>query len=808
MSPTIDAKAPPATRVDCDHCGLAVPVGLRSAGAEPQFCCRGCETVYHALRDAGLERYYELREDGDRLRPAGAGVRRYTEMDDPAFHRVHVETSRDGLSHVDLYLENVHCAACVWLVERLPQVVDGVVESRLDVRNGVASIAFDPTGAPLSEIARTLDTLGYPSRPFRGLPMQEHRRREDRRHLTAIGVSGACAGNAMVVAFALWGDAMTGGHTLMLRSIGLLFTLVALAWPGRTFYRGALSSLRTRTMHMDVPVALALTIGALDGAWNTWRGTGDVYFESITAVVFLLLVGRFVLHRQQRRAHDSVELLAAVTPATARLVRDDGEHEVPVEALGRGDVVVVLAGDRVPADGSVVDGASRFDVSLLTGESRPVAYGVGESIPAGAVNLSSAVRVAVESTGADTRIGRVMELVERSARTRPPLVRLADRLAHGFVITVLALALVTLVVWLRIDPSRAVEHTIALLIVTCPCALGLATPLAIAAAVGQAARAGILVKGGEVLERLARPGVVLLDKTGTLTRGAVRLVHFDGDAALLAAVAAIEAEGTHAIARAFVAAVDDADRLPAATDVEHVLGHGALGVVAGRRILVGAGPYVRARAASRPDVDAAEAMMIRRGLSPVLVAVDGVVAAVAGFGDPLREDAPDAVAALRALGYEIDILSGDHPEVVRDVADRLGITRAEGSASPERKVVAVGDARARGPVVMVGDGVNDAAAFSAADVGVAVHGSAEASLAAADVYLSREGLRPLIHLIRGARRTMTVLRRNLAVSILYNLVAGGMAIGGAIDPLVAAVLMPLSSLTVVTLSYRSRTFGG
>ncbi|MFG0316368.1 MAG: heavy metal translocating P-type ATPase, partial [Planctomycetota bacterium JB042] len=706
MTPATDATAPRGARparttgadAACDHCGLPVPAGRLDPDAALLFCCAGCDTVHHAIRAAGLERYYDLRDDADgRVRPDGAGERRYAEFDDPAFREVHVVADASGRARLDLYLENVHCAACVWLVERLPLVVEGVIEARLDVRTGVARVEYDEGHVSPGGIARALDRLGYPCRPYRGLPMEEHRRREDRRHLIAIGISGACAGNAMVSAFALWGGALSPGHALLLRGLGLLFTLVALVGPGRVFFQGALSSLRTRTMHMDVPVALALAAGTLQGAWNTWRGAGETYFESITAVVFLLLVGRFVQHRQQRRAHDAVELLAAVTPATARLLRDGVEAEVPVEALARGDRVVVRAGDRVPADGRIVAGASRFDVSLLTGESRPVVAEAGDPIAAGAVNVAAAVRLEVDSTGEETRIGRVMELVERSARTRPPVVRLADHLAHGFVVAVLALALVTVLVWLRRDPANAVEHAIALLIVTCPCALGLATPLAIAAAVGRAARAGILVKGGEVLERLARPGVVLLDKTGTLTRGEVRMVSLDGDRDVLGDVAAVEAEGTHAIARAFVAAADDASiPRPEARDVEHVLGHGARGTVDGREIVVGSGPFVRAHAAADPRIDAAERRMIERGLSPVLVARDGAAVAVAGFGDPLRDDALAAVEALRSLGHEIAIVSGDHPQIVRADADELGVTRAEGSASPERKVAAVHEARARG----------------------------------------------------------------------------------------------------------------
>jgi len=792
-----------------------VPAGLVEDGAERQFCCNGCRTVYEAIHGCGLQDYYQLKQqlDADGKRAATTG-RGFEEFDHERFRELYVEPVGEQLSRVELYLEGVHCAACVWLVEKLPQVLPGVVEARLHLGRSIVTVTWAGQSQPLSAIAQALDRLGYPPHPVRGGEELKRRRAEDRRAFTRLGVAGALAGNVMLMAFALYGGWLHGmedQYRDLLRWTSLLLTMVQLAWPGRVFFTGAWAALRTRTSHMDLPIAIGLGAGLVGGAVNTVTGGGEVYFESVTVLVFFLLVGRFVQQRQQRAAYDSLELLYALTPGRARRIREDGAvEEVPLDALSAGARVEVRAGDSVPADGRVVEGRSLFDLSLLSGESRPVEVEPGARAHAGTVNLRARVVVEVEATGEDTRVGRLMKLVERYARERAPIVRLADRLSGWFVMAVLALAAVNFLLWLQLDPANAVEHTIALLIVACPCALGLATPLAIAAAVGRAAHGGILVKGGEVLERLARPGRVLLDKTGTLTRGQVGVAAWHGPDEAKRLVLALEAHSSHLYADAFRAAfAADTAGVPEASEVEERQGLGLRGRAEGREVLVGS-PRLLAEAGV--ELTAAERERVERqahdALTPVLVAVDGRHLATAGLGDAIHPGAAGALAELRARGWRVGILSGDHEEVVAAVGRQLGIPleHCHGGVSPEGKVAVVEEERARSPVLMVGDGVNDAAALAAATTGVAVHGGAEASLAAADVYMTEEGVQGVVHLLDGARRTVRVIRRNLAVSLAYNGLGVALAMAGLLNPLVAAILMPASSLTVISLSYRSRTF--
>lgn len=801
-------------RVPCSHCGLDVPRGLIDKGAELQFCCAGCRTVYQVIHSCGLDRFYRLKErEADLKVPARTTDRRYGELDDEAF-RVNCTTEvAPGVRSVELYLEGVHCAACVWLVEKLPRVLPGVIEARLDLRRALVRVVWEEDTVQLSRIARGLDSLGYPPHPARDSHRREARIREDRRFLVRLGVAGACAGNVMLLAFALYGGAFTGpeaGYGAFFRWTSLLIAMVSLAGPGNIFFRGAWAALKTRTAHLDLPIALGLAVGAVAGAVHTILGRGEVYFDSLTVLVFLLLVGRWIQHRQQRWASDSLELLFSLTPSFARRVEPGKpSREVPIEALEAGQVVEVHPGESLPADGLVLEGVSTLDQSLLTGESCPIPVVPGESVCAGAVNISGVVQVRVQAAGRETRVGRLMQVVEEYSQRKAPIVSRADRLAGWFVLAVILLAVLTFGIWLAIDPSRAVDSAAALLIVTCPCALGLATPLAVAVAIGRAARRGILIKGGDALETLSRPGRVLLDKTGTITEGSMTLVEWNGDEQVRSWVAALEAASTHPISRALAPRGRTADRA-APREVVHVPGAGIEGLVADHQVAVGSPGYIRERVGEEPAwALEAHDHVVSRALTPVWVAVDGALAAVAGVGNPIRRDAVAFVSGLRELGWRPAILSGDDPNVVKAVARAIGIPwdSAHGGLTPEDKVRYVEAEGCWGTVVMVGDGVNDAAALSAATVGIAVHGGAEASLAAADIYLGRPGLEPIIELVKGSARTLRTIHRCLGISLVYNAVAAGLALGGMISPLVAAILMPLSSFTVLTLAWSAKTFG-
>ncbi len=818
--------------VACAHCGLPVPEGYVEHGAATQFCCAGCRTAYGILHEHGLDQYYGFADR--RTSPVRASGRTYEEFDHEAFRSLYVITTPEGLSRVELFLEGVHCASCVWLVERVPLLLPGVARAELNVGRSLAAIEWDTNSVALSQVARALESLGYPPHPYLGVRRDEVRRKEDRTAIIRIGVAGAIAINVMLAALAMYSGWLTNGieapYERFFRYVSLVLTIPAILGPGRVFFAGAWAALRTRTLHLDLPIAIALGAGFGRGVVNTVTDTGPIYFDGVTVLIFLLLVGRFLQQRGQRAATDASELLYSLTPQGARVVDSDGRvRELPAAALLPGMLLEVRAGDTIAADGIVTDGRSSIDLSLLTGESRPVTVEQGTTVFAGTLNVASAIRVQIERAGEESRVAKLLRQVEESTRRRAPVVVLANRLAGWFVGIVLVLSVVTYIVWASVDPSAALDNAIALLVVTCPCALAMATPLAVTVATGRAARRGIFIKGGDAIEALSHPDVLILDKTGTVTEARVSLVHWDGPEWAKPLVLALELESTHPIAdgfrRAFSAVAPTGESVgqpagqPMASptvlhtveESTHIAGGGIVGRVGGRGVVVGSPSFVLhqiGRVADASTAGTRAAPPADESLTPVWVAIDGDVVARAGMGDPVRADAAGSVQALKAAGWTVRLLSGDAEPVVRSVGRALGIAPDDcrGGATPEEKLRVVEDLSRTHRVVMVGDGVNDAAAIAAAAVGIGVHGGAEASLATADVFLTTPGLQPLVELVRGAGNTMRVIRRNIAFSIAYNIVGVALAITGTINPLVAAVMMPLSSLTVVLGSWYGHTF--
>jgi Cu2+-exporting ATPase len=801
----------------CAHCGLPVPAGLIDSDAEHQFCCAGCEAVFKTLNSCGLEAYYRLRDPDDATpRPVRLSDNKFESFDSPSFHKLYVQPRPDGLSTADLALEGVSCAACVWLVERLPRIVSGVVEARLSLREATVRITWDPQEVRLSKVARSLSRIGYTPHPARDQLGREMHRRESRKRLIHLGVAGAIMGNTMLLALALYSGRfghMEEQYRMFFRWLSAALGLLSLAWPGSTFFRSAWAALRMRATNLDVPIALALAVGGVAGLVNVVLNRGDIYFDSLTVLVFLLLVGRFIQYRQQRRADDAVGLLFNLTPSSCRIVCGDEVSEAPIEALNVGDLVEVRPGELFPADGPVESGHSTVNQALLTGESMPVAVSPGSVVHAGAQNVSSVLRVRVSSVGRDTRVGRLMRLIERGVADKPPIVQFADRVGGIFVVVVTILAALVFAFWSRFGLGGAIDHTVALLIVTCPCVLGLATPLTIAITIGSLARRDILVKSGTVVEKLAGGGDLLLDKTGTLTEGRMRVLHWIGESSWKRIVWLVEGRSNHPIGRALHESLDAdyGDRDDASFEVTERGDGGISAEIQGGYVEIGSPDYMR-----RGDVTISEDFesevhrLESKGATAVVVAVDGTAVAVAGLGDSIREDAKSSVAQLEQDGWLASICSGDAQDVVRSVARQIGIAadRVFGQVSPEGKLARIEQRSSGSAIVMVGDGVNDAAALAAADVGIAVHGGAEASLCAADVYIARPGLSPVVELVQTSRRTMRIVRRNLCVSLGYNLLAGALAAAGMMTPMLAAILMPISSATVLSLTIASvRTVG-
>lgn len=802
----------------CIHCGEATESDAEQP-AEEIFCCNGCRGAYELIHGWGLESYYGLRDQlgGGTSARVKDHASRYNLFDNDEFLGPSKPRSQeDGLRCTELAVHGLHCAACAWLIENAAIRTPGWSVARVKMSEHTLRVVFDPEETSLSAIARLLDRLGYELAPI-STERDAHFQNENRRHLIRIALAGFCAANAMWIAIALYAGEFSGvaaDHRFFLRVVGTVLGIAAVVVPGRVFFTGALASLKTRVPHMDLPVALGLSVGTIVGTVNAITGYGQLYFDSLAVLVFLLLIGRWIQFHQQHRAAKAVDLLLRITPRHAtRMNADETRDIVLVDTLQSGDCVRVDAGENIPVDGEILVGETTIDRSLLTGESLPVGAQAGDEVSAGTLNLQRPIDVRVLATGRDSRIGKVMQTVEEATSEKIPIVQFADSIGGVFVVVVTLLAVVCFLWWLPSGWSAAASYATALLIVACPCALALATPLAISVSLGRAARHKVLIRDGNTLSQLARGGTIWFDKTGTLTSGRPDAEVVWGSVESILPAASVEQHCNHPVAEALVRlARVSGFELAADATLQCVERQGVLGRAGGREVMVGSADFLRTHGFGLGQVvlDAIE-HCTHTAASPILIAVDGIVEAVVGISDPLKPGAREMIQRLQQRRWRVGILSGDHPKIVAHVAEQVGIDKEDafGGLSPEEKLAAVrGDTRfhqgitpePKSTTVMIGDGANDAAALAAADVGIAVRGGAEVSLQAAPVFIASGRLAGIDELVAGAKRTDWLIRTTMTVSLSYNAIAVTLAMLGWISPLIAAILMPISSASVLALT--------
>jgi Cu2+-exporting ATPase len=740
----------------CPHCGAFVE------GPEGTYCCRGCELAARIISDAGLLAYYDKRTALPD-RPVSAG-----EID---WSAVPCSTLSDGSQQVRLHVDGLRCASCVWVTERVLGATEGVQDAHVSYATQTATVTFDPSRTDLGAVAGRIAALGYPPRPA-GAPSHD-----DHDLLLRTGVAAFGAANAMGLSAALyvgWFDGIDPAFANLFRWLALLVSTPVATWSAWPFFAGAVRGLQARIPAMDLPIAIAIAAMYAHGLYATVNHM-DGYLDSMGMLVTLLLLGRVLEARGRRRALEAAQHLGAWLPQLAHRVQPDGSVvEVGVDALELGDRVRVRAGERFPCDGVVATGHGLVRMALLTGEAEPVKLGEGEPVVAGAELDDGELEVLATRTGAQTTLRRAaLELAEAQSAPTPP--SLADSLAPWFTGITLVVAGLTAAVLVALGhPDEALARAVAVLVVACPCALAISTPLVGAAALGALARRGVMVRSTAVLDALAGVDHAVLDKTGTLTLGRPRIVRASDEA--LRVAAALERDSHHPVASAVL---DEAVRrriaIPRATEVRELAGVGLEGTFEGKQW------RVRSGGADRIVLEADDGTFRRLWLS-----------------DLPRPQAAADLAALRSLGLRLELLSGDHQANADALARELTIDRAHGGVSPSGKAEMVRALQASGARVMfVGDGLNDGQALVAAEVGVAMSTGATSSVLAADVVLRTVRLQSLVAAVRLARVVRRRIRLNLARSATYNVIAVIAAVAGWIDPLVAAVLMPLSSGLVI-----------
>ena len=786
----------------CWHCGQPAPAASPWSavvdGASRTMCCPGCAAAAQTIADAGLADYYDNRTEFAARIGDDADLAALRAYDDAV----------DG-DDVVFTIEGIRCAACVWLIERRMNALPGVTDALLNVATERLRVRRDPAVAKASDIIAALRAIGYTAYPLDAARQAAHLERERKTLFRRLFVAGMSMMQVMMYAVPVYlatDGTMDADMRALMHWAALLLTVPAVAYSSWPFIRGAWMDLRRGVAGMDVPVALGILAASAASVVAVVRGHGDVYFDSITMFVFLLLGSRYLELDARRRAARALEGLQRAAPATAqRFVDFPGARAtdtVPAGALVPGDVVLVPPGQAVPADGVILEGDTEVDLALLTGESRTRALGSGAQLPGGAVNVAQAIVVRVTSSARDSTLALLVRLVERAGQDKPALALWADRVGAWFVLALLVLTVVVCAGWYLVDPARAWPAAIAVLVVSCPCALSLATPTALAAATDRLLRRGALAVKPHVLETLGRATHVVFDKTGTLTYGHPVLrqtVTFGGASRRMALqlAAALEAGSAHPLAQALRDAAGPAALV--ANMVNQVVGKGIEGEIGGRRYRLGNAAFVAGIACGGvPGGQPGGVTAVWLGTTAGWVARFDLV-------DDIRPEARDVVAGLRAAGKTVVLLSGDDDEAAQDVAMQLGIAHALGHQLPEEKLTVVRGLQREGAVVaMVGDGINDAAVLSGADVSFAMGQGAQLAQLHADCVLLGEGLRPLAAALDTAADTLRVIRQNLGWAMLYNVAAIPAAASGLLDPWLSGVGMAASSALVVLNAARLR----
>ncbi|HHX8332198.1 TPA: heavy metal translocating P-type ATPase [Vibrio diabolicus] len=778
----------------CYHCGEDVPANtdfkVDILGESRKMCCPGCETVAQTIVDSGLVSYYQYRtapaEKADLVPEQLQALIHYDNEDvQSEFVR-----NRENVSEVTLSLEGVSCAACAWLIEKQVSNTAGLVSIRVNTTTNRALLAWDKTQVRLSELLSVIHKLGYKAAPFEADKQEASYHRMMKQYLYRLGIAGLATMQVMMLAVALYlevfGD-LEPEFKNYFRWVSLIFATPVLLYSALPFYLNAWRSIKGRTLGMDVPVSIALIFAYVASLIATVTEQGEVFFESISMFTFFLLVGRFLEMRARRKAAAASGNLLKLIPAIATTL--DGE-QIPVKTLKVGDRIRVLPGEHIPADGKVISGRIHIDESMLTGESVHVVKREGDAVYAGTLNGDESFELEVMSSKADSMISNIVRLQDEAQHSKPKIAEIADVVARYFVGAILIISAGTWLYWHQTKPDDAFWIMLSVLVATCPCALSLATPTALTCATSRMGNFGILLRKGHVFETLCKINHLVVDKTGTLTKGDIEICDTKVLSDLpkedcLSLAAALEAHANHPIARSFASYANDDFVV---YEVQNVIGSGIEGLWNGKIVKIGSAAFVQGK-----ESDESHA---------VYLSVDGEHVASFYYRDPIRKESKAFVQRFADAGIKTTLLTGDSLSNALPVANEIGIDHVVASAKPEDKLAYLKSLDEDSITMMVGDGINDAPTLAGAHLSVAMGGGTDVAKASADMTLLGDNLEKLLEARLLALRTRKIIRENLAWSLGYNLLILPLAVVGLVAPYIAVVGMSASSIIVVSNSLR------
>ncbi|MBF0328225.1 MAG: heavy metal translocating P-type ATPase [Nitrospirae bacterium] len=804
----------------CDHCLLEFPekdtVRAEIKGSSRIFCCNGCAGIYRFINEEGLDRFYNERkwEDTGQVFPL-----LNNEIDIKPFEDMVRDVEKDGLKEIDVFIDGIRCASCVWLNEKILGRTEGVEYARLNYATHKARIHWDPLKTTLEEILKRILYIGYKPKPYSESEQFIARKAETQDLLIRFGTAAFLASQLMIFSAALYAGYFQGidrNIQKLLEVIAMLLTIPAVFYSGAPFFAGALRGLKNFSFNMDFLIATGAGSAFFYSVYQMFAGR-EVYFDTAVMIITLILLGRYIEALAKGKASQTIERLSELTPKEARLIKDGSGDAVltAVASIKKGDLILIKPGERIPLDGVVKTGESEVDEAVLTGESKPVGKTMGAVVIGGTMNLLGSLTVEVSKTSNETVLAGIIRAVEDAQAKKPRIQNLADVVVGYFVPVIIIISLATAFYYFSTGrPAHfAIMTGISVIVIACPCSLGLATPLAVMVFTLRASAKGILIKGGEVIENLAWVNHVVFDKTGTITQGKPQLkdvLVFDGamqreDCVSLAS--SLEALSEHSIGRAVCDADNSLKRLEVSA-FKALPGEGVEGVIEGRKIYIGNRRLMIQSGVSEHELEICNervSFFEAQGDTVIFMSWEQKLRSAFVVSDMVRPEATSAIDELKRMGLEISMVSGDNAKTTSAIAEIVGIKNALPEVYPVGKQDFLEAIHLNGKkTAMIGDGINDAPALTAASVGVSMGRGTDIAMESADAVLVRNDLNLIPYFINLSRSAYSIIKQNLFWAFFYNIVAIPLAVAGVLHPIVAAGAMAASSLFVVFNSLRIR----
>ncbi len=785
------------SKIACSHCHLEFEkdemISDNNGAKELFFCCKGCQGVYHLLQDQGLDSFYG-KLGSKTLEPPKHLVDDSSRFDYEGFHKRYVTDRADGYKEISLIIEGIHCAACVWLNEKILTRAEGVIEANINFTNNKARIVWDGDKIKLSEIIDKIRAIGYDAMPYDAGLQEESANRLRRQNYTKMIVGVFATMNIMWIAVALYAGYFSGieeGHKDILHLAEFILASITLFYSGSIFYKGAFTAAKHGFVTMDTLVATGSTLTYSYSIYASITHAGEAYFDSVTMIITFVLVGKYLETLSKKQAIDTLDKLSSIIPTEVTVVTSEKTEYIPIDSVSVGMIVEMRAGDVAALDGTVISGEANFDESTLSGESEPVLKKDGDKITSGSKNLDGIIRYEVTKDSKHSSFSEIVRLLSESLEKKPKIESMANNLSRYFSVTILSLALATFLAWLFVGGigfEKALVVSVSVIIIACPCALALATPIASVIGLYVAAKKGVIFKSSSMLETIAKADMIILDKTGTITEGKPKVLSEKEFAPYdKAALSVLVSASKHPISQAVLSHIGAMRRELDA--IKEVRSKGIEAQLDGLKIIGGNGEYMKEHGI---DID------FESDKSLFFYAEAGRLKAVFELEDKIKEGAKETIESLKGYGLNVVMLTGDNEKAAQRVASAIGIKHYQSKMNPQEKLSFIENAQQNGKVViMAGDGINDSLALARADIGIAMASGAEINLQTSDVVLLHNSIKELKEAVRIGRKTYKTIKQNIGISILYNAVTIPLAMSGLVIPLVAAISMSFSSILVV-----------